>query len=310
MSVATIGTSAAASYRFKPYAHHPDISPARLERYFSHALESTEARGGTRRWTYPWGLVELERLDFDSRALERPTGRLNWLIAAGEYGEQLDAKQRLLDAALEEARQGAISHLSARVASEDLSSLHALEARGFRTLDTILTFSRRPEARPAPPRGVATRLAMPEDAAALRRIAESSFRHDRYHADPAISAGLADRLHGSWVANSLDGFADAVLVADVPSGLAGFTTVKIDRASRRLLGVSIATIVLAATAAEARGRGVGRELTRALLEWAADEGVERVEVGTQSRNLAACQLYSAAGFRLVGSSVSLRWLRA
>lgn len=315
-----------ASYPFKPYGYYNDLERNGLENYFQRVVGEDDRRAGVRTWTLCRGslkvaLAQLEPLPFDSRMLGRPAARLNWLLALGDYTEELRRKQQLLDWALEEARRRGIEHLTARVAADELSSIHALESRGFLLLDTILTFSRATASEAvssgllalseaAAGFGLGVRLARSGDLALLRHIAASSFRYDRYHADPSIPAEAADRLHAEWVENSVEGFADAVLVA-VPEGdegdPIGFTTVKVDRAARQLLGVSIATIVLVATAPESRGLGVGRLLTRAAVEWCRGQGIERVEVGTQLRNVPACRLYAAAGFRLVRACVSLRW---
>jgi hypothetical protein len=42
--------------------------------------------------------------------------------------------------------------------------------------------------------------------------------------------------------------------------------------------------------------------------WLAARGARRVEVGTQLANLPAANLYAKAGFRLVQTSISLRWV--
>jgi len=318
MSLAALGRQAAPETipecPFPPYAYYEDLSAEALDRYFRGALERTRARPGVRRWTLgrrglALGLVELEPLEFDSRALVRPAARLNWLLAAGDYLAAVERKGQLLDWALEEARRRGIEHLTSRAAADDLSSLHALQSRGFEILDGMATFSRAPAPAPEPEaNGWRARAAGAADLAELRRIAESSFRHDRYHADPAIESRLADRLHGEWVENSLRGFADAVLVVEDQDGLAGFTTLKIDPEAERWLGISIASIVLVATRGGKRGRGAGRRLTGAALDWCRQHHIARVEVGTQWSNGAACRLYASAGFRFAHASVSLRWI--
>lgn len=299
------------SSEFRPYGYYNEVNPDRLQAYFRQSVDAAARRPGVRTWNLNrsgrWtGLAQLEPLEWDSRMLGRQAARLNWLLAPGDYPASLKRKQELLDWAIEEACRQGIEYLVARPAAGDLSSIHALESRGFEMLDAILTFARSPREAAAPSGRV--RLGRSEDVAALRRISESSFRYDRYHADPTIPSAVADRLHGEWIASSVQGFADAVLVAEADSNGApiGFCTVKADRQSGPLLGISIATIVLVATAPEARGAGVGRLLTRAALEWCREQAVDRVEVGTQVRNVAACRLYASAGFEFVHASVSMR----
>ena len=303
-----------ASSPFQPYAYYDDLHEERLQDYFRDVVQSAMRRPGVRTWNLRrsgrWlGLAQLEPLEWDSRMLGRAAARLNWLLAPGDYPAALERKQQLLDWVLDEARRQGVEYLTARVPADDLSSLHALESRGFLLLDVILTFSRTLSDVPTCPSDRGVRLCRPTDVPALRRIAESSFRYDRYHADPIIPAGVADRLHAEWIENSARGFADAVLVADGDSCSnepAGFLTLKLDRKAGPLLGVSIATIVLVATAAHARGAGIGRRLVQAALEWCREQQVDHLEVGTQVRNAPASRLYTTEGFRQVQTSVSLR----
>ncbi len=304
-----------AEYPFKPYGYYRDLDPVRLADHFRAVMLGAEKRPDVRTWTLdrgrsPVALAQLEPLEWDTRMLGRPAARVNWLIASGDYQTGLERKRQLLDRLLEDACRRGVEHLTARVAANDPSSIHALQSRGFVLLDSIVTFSR-PSTAPADPSGgVAVRLWRSGDLESLRRIAASSFSCDRYHADPEIPNEVADRLHADWIENSCRGFADAVLVAELeelPGGVAGFTTVKIDRPAAQELGVRIAAIVLVATDQRARGRGIGGMLTGAAIEWCRTQAVHIVEVGTQLRNVRACRLYAAMGFQIVDGSVSLRW---
>jgi dTDP-4-amino-4,6-dideoxy-D-galactose acyltransferase len=68
------------------------------------------------------------------------------------------------------------------------------------------------------------------------------------------------------------------------------------------------SIGLVGVAEAARGRGLGGRLVAAALGWFAGQGVERVEVVTQGRNVAAQRLYQAHGFRTRRVEVSFhRW---
>ena len=202
--------------------------------------------------------------------------------------------------------------MSARVDASDLSSLHVLEETGFLTVDGILTFALDLKEHSAvePVNDFKIRLATADDAPEAAALASTAYVYDRFHADPFIDRKLADELHANWVRNSCDGkAADAVLLADDGSGLLGFVTCKISGAAGHHSHSSRkGTIVLVASAAPARGRGVGYSLTMAALEWFRQSGCETVEVGTQLSNIPASRLYQTCGFRLKATSVSLRRL--
>jgi dTDP-4-amino-4,6-dideoxy-D-galactose acyltransferase len=252
------------------------------------------------------------KLPWESQQLRMTTARIDYLLAAGSYNEQRSVKEMLLEELLVEAQNLGVWHMSIRVDASDFSSLHVLEEAGFLTVDGLLTFALDLNEHSAvePVNDFKIRLATAEDAPETAALGRTAYVYDRFHADPFIDRELADELHANWAHNSCDGkAADAVLIAEDESGLLGFVTCKLpgeigNNSSNSRTG----TIVLVASAAHARGRGVGRSLTMAALEWFRQSGCETVEVGTQLSNIPASRLYQACGFQLRATSVSLRRL--
>lgn len=258
------------------------------------------------------GFACFRKLPWDSQQLGLSAARIDYLLAAGSYHEQRSAKEMLLEELLLEAQNIGVWHMSARVDASDLSSLHVLEEAGFLTVDGILTFAldlKEPSALQSD-NEIRIRPATADDVVAAAALARTAYVYDRFHADPFIDGELADELHAAWVRNSCDGTAaDAVLIAEDESGPLGFVTCKIpgdaghnsDRSRR-------GTLVLVATAPQARGRRVGYSLVLAALEWFRQSGCQTVEVGTQLSNIAASRLYQTCGFQLRATSVTLRRL--
>jgi dTDP-4-amino-4,6-dideoxy-D-galactose acyltransferase len=306
------------AYPFKPYRSYSQRAGESALRHLFLSRIEAGFRGGT--LSVLWvpganaaqGLAAWTRLAWDSQQLGVGAGRLDWLVASGDYQEQYTIKEALLTAILEACADQSIRHLSARVDASDLSSIHLLEEHGFITVDSILTFSLDiGDARwPSPPEGLEIGLSRPEDIEQLKAIARSSYAYGRFHSDPQILKAVADELHAVWLENScLRKAADAVIAAAENGRILGFVTCKIDRRAAQYLGLIIGTIVLVATAPEARGCGVARATIYGSLDWFRGQGVDIVEVGTQLRNIPASRLYEACGFRLVASSISLRkWM--
>lgn len=252
------------------------------------------------------------KLPWDSQQLRLTAARIDCLLASGSYNEQRSVKEMLLEELLVEAQNLGVWHMSVRVDASDFSSLHVLEEAGFLTVDGLLTFALDLNEHSAvePVNDFKIRLATAEDAPETAALGRTAYVYDRFHADPFIDRELADELHANWAHNSCDGkAADAVLIAEDESGLLGFVTCKLpgDIGSNST-NSRTGTIVLVASAAHARGRGVGRSLTMAALEWFRQSGCETVEVGTQLSNIPASRLYQACGFQLRATSVSLRRL--
>ena len=306
------------AYPFKPYAHYSRrVGEEALQRLFLNRVQAIiEGSAHSALWVpgsgNAQGLAVWTSLAWDSQQLGVGAGRLDYLIASGDYQNQYAIKEVLLRMVLKTCADQGIQHFTARVHASDLSTIHLLEQYGFITVDGILTFSLDiTDAHwPSHPAGLEIRLARPEDIEQIKAIARSSYIYDRFHSDPCIPKAVADELHAVWLENSCLGkAADAVVVAAENGRILGYVTCKVDRQTTEYLGLTIGTIVLVATAADARGRGVARAITCGALDWFRDQGVDIVEVGTQLRNIPASRLYESCGFRLVASSLSLRrWI--
>lgn len=304
-------------WAFKPFAGH-ERWPA--EKLLSLCLARADSSLESNQYNAAWiarmghsvlGLTSLTELEWDSRQIGMYAARIDYLVAAGSYREQYQIKQNLIATALKHGAKRDIQHFSARLDASDLSGLHALEQAGFITVDCLLTFALDVNSAPATDvaEGINIRLATGADSEATAELARKAYIYDRFHADPAVPADKADELHAEWLRDSCAGRAvDAVILAEDEKGLAGFVTCKLQRDTASHLGKLIGTIVLVATARRARGRGIARATTLAALEWFRAQSVEIVEVGTQLRNIPASRVYQSCGFRLVGSSISLRKL--
>lgn len=306
------------AYPFKPYAHyHHEVGEAALQQFFlAQVRPCIEEERSSALWSSgpvgALGLIAWTRLTGDSQRLGYGVGRLEYLIAAGDYEEQYAIKDALLTTAIETCADQGIKHLTARAHASDLSSVHLLEQRGFIAVDGLLTLSLDlREARcPSPDRGLKTRLFRREDIEQLREIARSSYTYDRFHSDPLIPKPVADELHVIWLEDSCRGrAADAVILAVEQDRVLGFATCKIDHGTTEHLNLTVGRVVLVATAADARRRSVGLATTHGALAWFREHGVDLVEVGTQLRNIPATRLYETCGFRLATSHLTLRkWI--
>lgn len=250
----------------------------------------------------PDGTAEWRLLEWDSAQLGFTAARIDALDAPGGYEEARSRKGRLLAAVVAQCRRAGVRHLSARVDTGDFSAIHALEQAGFELIDGIQTFhlglGRERGAAPA-----GTRLFRPGDLPELLEIGRTAYCFDRFHADPAIPADAAARVHEAWTRNCCLGTAaDAVVVAESEGRAASYAACRADRQAGK------GTIILVATAGWARGRGAARRASLAAIEWFAGQGLREVEVGTQIRNIPAGRLYESLGFRLIRTSLTFRKL--
>ncbi len=297
-------------------AHAGRISPDSLRKKRMDVASSLLASGPNRApllWEHGElvGAASWSPLPWDSRYFGFAAARIDLLLAGGAYALSLRRKQILLDSVLRECRAEGIAHLSARVHAADLSSIHALEGHAFQLIDGIQTFTLSlAEECPAPgahPTGVHIGEYEPWQLEGILDIARTAYRFDRFHADPELPDGAADRLHEDWLRNSCAGqAADLVMVAFSGRQVLGFVTAKFDSSIRFHNGGHLATIVLVATAERGRGRGIARATTLALLSRLRQCDIAAVQVGTQLSNIGAGRLYESCGFRLGASTLTFR----
>jgi ribosomal protein S18 acetylase RimI-like enzyme len=246
------------------------------------------------------GAGEWRTLPWDTEQLGVSAARLDLLGSSGLYAEARVERQKLIDLVLDECRKTGIQHLSARVDSGDIATIHSLEGAGFELIDGIQTFllPLHEEQGVAPPD---TRLFEQADLPEVLAIGKSAFVFDRFHADPTLSKETADKLNESWTRNCCLGIAaDAVLIGTEGIYIASYVTCRVDRQSRK------GSIILVATAPQARGRGFAKRTSLAAIQWLASQGMVSVEVGTQFRNVPAARLYESLGFRQIRTSFTFR----
>jgi GNAT superfamily N-acetyltransferase len=141
------------------------------------------------------------------------------------------------------------------------------------------------------PDGGVVRLVRSADVTQLEVIAGDSYHDTRFYVDPGFPPERCGALYSTWIKRSCEGYADAVLVADVGGEPVGYISCNVDRETGTgqigLLGVS----------PRAQGGGIGGLLVTHALQWFAAHGAGRVLVVTQGRNYAAQRLYQRNQFR-------------
>lgn len=144
----------------------------------------------------------------------------------------------------------------------------------------------------------------PEDIQALRAIAQVSHRDTRFYYDPNFPEYLCSAFYETWIEKSCNGYADAVLVAEVQGRPVGYISCHIidhDHGHIGLVGIS----------AEFQGKHLGIQLINESLRWFTKQGQKKVTVVTQGRNLKAQRVFQSCGF--LTSEVQLwyhRWFLA
>lgn len=133
------------------------------------------------------------------------------------------------------------------------------------------------------------RLCTTGDVSALRAIARASHHDSRFYYDPNLSRTQANALYEVWIEKSCNGYADAVLVADIDGTPVGYISCHLEQGP-------IGKIGLVGVDQAWAGMGWGHRMVEQALHWFSQQGAERVLVTTQGRNCQAQRLYQRCGF--------------
>jgi dTDP-4-amino-4,6-dideoxy-D-galactose acyltransferase len=183
------------------------------------------------------------------------------------------------------------------VAADDRVSTLAAEEAGFFFTDVRMTFTATVADRPTVPPRRGLRLAKPGDRGRLAELARASHASTRFFHDPNFDDERCRDLYAEWMLSSIDGAADAVIVAEAGGTPIGYVTCELDG------GEDSGRIGLIAVEPSSQGRGLGSALCEAALDWFASEGALSVEIVTQGGNVSAQRVFQASGARTVSTEL-------
>ena len=242
----------------------------------------------------------LQGLPWDSEYFNTPTYRLfTGLFEANAEPAQLADSAASLRREL--AARGSFYAFSV-VPAEDVALLQALTGGGWRLVETRLDFYC-PTASAALPAPAAVRLARPDEAAAIGRVAAMARnRYDRFHADPWFGPERADAFLARYAASAVAGTtADAVLLPAEPElPVDSFLAIRDTPATPDVPGSGFSRVLL--TAVGPQNRGWHLKLVAETVRRAAGLGLPTVLMTTQATNGAVFRTCEKLGFRLGSTS--------
>lgn len=224
----------------------------------------------------------IEEAAFETGILGRPV----WRVTATADGERLAAGLAMCP-----------HHVIAKVAGDDPAGINRLLTLGFRYSCASIRMARHGLSPVAAPAGATVSALVEADLPDAGTISDTAFAARNRFADDPLLGPVSNAIHRRWLANSLEGYAQACLKAEADGRLAGFATLH--------LAAPTSSIGLIAVDPAMRGRGIGHALFACLTDLAAAAGCTAMQVVTESENRAALDFYSGLGFRHAGSELSL-----
>lgn len=180
------------------------------------------------------------------------------------------------------------SFIDAKVPTNEIAKVRALEDVGFVIVDTAVTLERR--GRDLGPCPGHIGFAVPTDVDGVSAIAASALTRSRFHLDPRIADSVASGLKAAWVRNFFAGArGDWLVVARAEDRPTGFLLL-LDRPDNLVID-------LVAVDPDHQSAGIGR----AMIAFSAEHcgTAPNLLVGTQAANVGSIRFYESLGFRVV-----------
>jgi len=192
-------------------------------------------------------------------------------------------------------RDNHVQFLSTRVNAAQLKVVQAMEAEGFRLMDTLLyyAFKYAKKTMPDDTSQHRIRAVQSADVEEVIAIASESFKgyYGHYHADPRLPDAKCDAVYVDWAGQSVQSreIADEVLVVEGDSQLKGFATLRMNTPQE-------GEGVLFGVAPFAQGQGIYRTMMIHGMQWCQQQDAERMVVSTQITNVAVQKVWARLGF--------------
>lgn len=180
--------------------------------------------------------------------------------------------------------------------ADDPRTIQAAEEAGFALVDIRVTLERalgesEGSSHLRSPAATEIRPAKPRDLPKLQTIGRTAHSATRFFSDTNFPRGAAEEFYSTWISLEVRGRAQTVLVAASATDEAiGYISCHLDPDRREGL------IGLVGVSAAFRGRGIGKSLVQAGLDWFDTQKACGVTVVTQGSNRASQRLYQRCGF--------------
>ena len=178
------------------------------------------------------GMAVYTELRWETRIFGKRMGAVKYVVAHPDAPQKHEVLELLLDHIMDRAIFREIEFLLCKTYTDDVSTIHGLEKKGFLLMDTqlgyVYDFPRDPLPNipdPPVPSGTTIRLAEQKDLPAMVNMVRLAFRNHfgRFHSDERISKEQALLVYEEWIRSSYAGYADWILVAEIDGVIAGCT---------------------------------------------------------------------------------------
>jgi len=262
------------------------------------------------------GMIVYADLPWDTKVTGHKMGSLKYVIV--EPGSPQEIIDQLLAQVIEWATSCDIEFLLCKTYSDDMSTIQALERKGFLLMDTLLDYVYHLHKDPIhniprPPlyQGCTVRLASTNNVEELVSMARESFKNHigRFHSDERIIQSQATRVYEEWMRASCQGYADWILVAEIDGRIAGCSIWKRPSTQEQEQGIGLGHYSIGVVHPDYQGCGLFSTLTYAGMELF-DGIADYIEGPTHINNYPVQRGYAKLHWRICDARHSFhKWLQ-
>lgn len=304
------------TYQFNEYRNYRVLRKEAIDSVLLNQIKDliAEAKGAVvmaREKEKMVGLASLAYLPWDSRIFGFKMAKIAHIISSGPYANALRIKQRLILFLLELCKKKNITQLSCRLDSADISGIHALEALGFKIMDSTVTyiFNRIKHKIPRLKVLYPTRFFRKKDLRFLLKLADNTFLKGRYYKDIYFPRDKVNRLYREWIRSyCLEPDNHRVIVAESKGNIAGFLVYKKNRELKRICKIKVFGSGLSAVSPLAKG--AYPVLVKSVVGDVLSSNYDIGEFDTQLDNYEVIRVWQRFGFDFVKSKYTFhKWLK-
>ena len=249
----------------------------------------------------------LKKLDWDEEVFGRNMWRMNIIANTKLHIKVIKSIKADLKT---ESRIRNIEHVSSSAKTKDYKTTYALEACGFRLVDSIVRFGYDLENYKKNNQNFDkfnVRRYHELDYNKLIKLGTDVFSNypNRFLNDGTFEKEKCDQMYIEWLKNSIKGYSDILLVAEKDNKILGFSTIKNKRIVKER-DIFIAERQISGVSGKSRGLGLNTKMLEKQLELVSNYACF-FEVGTQVYNYASQKTYYKCGLKPFDSYYSFHF---
>ncbi len=256
------------------------------------------------------GILILQLLKWDTEIFGFPCARIRFLLS-DESEESQRIKFELVSYLIKWAKGKKIQFIDIHISPMDLNGVYALTENHFRLIATHIhhVWDFRKDfillREPQTPIRIATMNDLPN----IKKFAELFIpKHNRFFMDDKLrSTNKIPFMFQEWLTHSLLGRADCFLIAEMNNQIVGYTTLVVEKETKKTLGITIADVELTGVIPDNQNRGVLLDMINFSVHWVQKSGYDimtgMVHVCNAPANIVPPKLQS----RILGAHHTFHW---